>query len=141
MQHTPPPRPSLVTVGALALAFAWLPARAAEAQSVNLCVEDMSDEEIISHRTAQVHFREEWRYVGGKRTKVRHYEAGNPSRFTFVQKRFKAHGNDQRFHELNVYSGGLTEEVYFGLEVDDHPEELLKNRFKDIVTRLKLLKP
>ncbi|MCA9578347.1 MAG: hypothetical protein R3B40_26870 [Polyangiales bacterium] len=53
MQHTPPPRPSLVTVGALALAFAWLPARAAEAQSVNLCVEDMSDEEIERH-TARI---------------------------------------------------------------------------------------
>lgn len=102
--------------------------------------EDMADEEILAHRTAQVHYREEWRYVGGRRLKVRHYEAGNPSRFTLVEEWFKEHVKDPRFHERTVYTGGLTEEVYFGLEVDDHPEELLKTRFRDIVTRLKLLK-
>jgi len=106
-----------------------------------LYADDMTDEEILSHRTAQVHFREEWRYVGGKRTKVRHFEAGNPSRFTFVEKWFNEKVKDPRFHEKTVYAGGLIEEVYFGLEVDDHPEDFLKERFKTIVTSHKLLKP
>lgn len=96
-------------------------------------VEDMSDELIEDHRTAQVHYVDEHAYSGGKKIVVRRFHAGNPSRLTVVKQWFEEHVRDERFREVIQHVGKLEEAIYYGLEVDDHPEPLLMQRFKDIV--------
>lgn len=104
--------------------------------------EDMPDALVESKRTAQIHYKEEWVYVGNKRYRAKVFEegAGNVSRLTFVKDWYERVVKDPRFHRRVVHPGNMVEEWYYGLEVDDHPPSRLKQRFKQIVTKLKLLK-
>lgn len=104
--------------------------------------EDMPDELVEKKRTAQIHYREEWVYVGNKRYRGKVFEegAGNVSRLTFVKEWYEEKVKDPRFHRRVVHPDKMVEEWYYGIEVDDHPPGRLKQRFKQIVTKLKLLK-
>jgi hypothetical protein len=105
--------------------------------------EDMSDDLILSERTIQVQYRERWVYIGGKRVKAKDFSggAGSVSRLTVVRNWYEDFINDNRFHETEKLESRLIRETYYGLEIDDHPPSRLKRRFRDIITRLKLLKP
>lgn len=102
---------------------------------------DMTDELVLTERKLQVQYEERWVYVGGRRVKAKDFSdgAGNVSRLTVVRDWYDELVQDERFHEVEKIERGLVRETYYGLEIDDHPPSRLKQRFRDIVTRLGLI--